>query len=38
MKFYSLNFDIINTNRRIIFISVAGNPNLHVFILFTLIS
>ena len=34
IKFYSLYFNIFNTNMKILFISVFGNPNLHVIFLF----
>ena len=34
MKFYSLYLNILNTNKRRLFISARGNPNLHVILLF----
>ena len=34
MKFYSIYFDILHTNRRRLFIIVWGSPNLHVISLF----
>ena len=34
MKFYYLYFDILNTNRRRLFISIWENPNLHVILPF----
>ena len=38
MKFYSLYLDLLNTNRRRLFISVKGNPNRHVISLFKVTS
>ena len=38
MKFYSHYFDLLNTNRRIIFISVCGNLNLYIISFFKVIS
>ena len=34
IKIYSLYFNILNTNRRRLFISIWGNPNLHIISLF----